>query len=566
MRYFLYLFLLFLAHPVMGQPTAHLSPADVSPQLADLLHHMHGELCKRHVTIENGRPILWHTLIAKDSTANTVVPDSRALAGVGPRFGKTQQSATFQVRYSANFPAAARTAFSFAADIWATHVTSSPPIVIDASWEALGEGTLGSAGTTFIFRDDSFLPRPNTWYPAALAEALAGRNETGSDADIRASFSSDFTNWYFGTDQNTPASDYNFATVVLHEIGHGLGFFDSFSFDDGDASNGLECGAPGQGCFGFTDGGVTSPVIFDRFLEDRNDRALLTYANPSRALGDVLQSDAIFFDGPILRGASGDLPVQLFAPSGFEAGSSIAHLDEDAFPAGSPNSLMTPQLARQETVYSPGPFTCAIFSDMGWPLGADCALLLNNLLASFSASAVGSTVTLDFQLAATDIVRIDVERSYFNDPEGPDDQFEKVGEIRPDQGQRTLTFVDPGLTPGRYTYRFRVISAAGVSTLFTIDEDVEVRTSEEVVVIAVLPNPFVRQATVDLVVRVEQTVDARLYDAMGRLVARPFNDEVGRNQRARIVIDGSRLGAGVYFLHVTGEEFEVMETLVRAGG
>ncbi len=464
------------------------------------------------------------------------------------------------MRYSANFPDAARTAFSFAADIWATHITSPTPIVIDASWEALGQGTLGSAGTTFIFRDDSFLPRSNTWYPAALAEALAGRNETGADADIQARFSSDFSNWYFGTDQNTPAIDYNFATVALHEIGHGLGFFDSFSFDDGDPSNGLECGTPGQGCFGFADGSGTFPVIFDRFLEDRTDRALLTYANPSRALGDVLQSEGIFFDGPILRGASSDLPVQLFAPSGFEAGSSIAHLDEDAFPAGSLNSLMTPQLARQETVYSPGPFTCAIFSDMGWPLGADCALLLNNLLASFSARANGSAVTLDFQLAATDIARIDVERSYFGDP------FEKVGEVTPQNGQRSLDFVDSDLAPGRYTYRFRTISAAGVSTLFTIDEEVEVRTSEQVVAMTVRPNPFVRQATVDLVVRVEQNVDARLYDAMGRLVARPFSGEVGRNQRARIVIDGSRLGAGVYFLHVRGEEFEVMETLVRAGG
>ncbi|MCK7534680.1 MAG: hypothetical protein MZV63_28610 [Marinilabiliales bacterium] len=30
--------------------------------------------------------------------------------------------------------------------------------------------------------------------------------------------------WYFGTDGNTPELLYDFVTVVLHEIGHGLGF------------------------------------------------------------------------------------------------------------------------------------------------------------------------------------------------------------------------------------------------------------------------------------------------------------------------------------------------------
>ncbi len=408
---------------------------------------------------------------------------------------------------------------------------------------------------------------------------------------------------------------------------------------------------PGSGCFGFSaNDGTSSPIIFDRFLEDRNERSLLTYADNSSELGDVLQSGGVFFDGFTLRGSNRDLPVQLFAPSGFESGSSIAHLDESAFPAGTPNSLMTPQLARQETIYSPGSFTCGIFADMGWPLGADCELLLNRLLSSFTANVNGCTATLDFQLATDDIVRvvveralgdgafldvfevaaptttdairftdaglspgsyqyrlrfvqsngsvvrsrattveaqisqattfavsgddvtvglvfggcaidaITVERRYFGDP------FEEVTTFSPSPDQTSVSIPDMDLPPGRYIYRFRVNTANSAPTSFTTSEEVEIRTSDEVVAMTSRPNPFGQRATVDLVVRTQQNVDARLYDALGRLVARPFSGSVGRNQRERIVIDGTRLGAGVYFLRIKGEEFDLMETLVRAGG
>ncbi len=644
------LLLLVLALPAAAQPAAQ-PLASVSPELAELLLHVHSEMCERHVTFEGGRPVLWHTLLAKDSTANTIVDESRLLSGLGPLLDKqAQQSATFQVRYSSNFPTAARASFSFAANIWATHVTSNAPIVIDAEWASLGERVLGSAGTTFLFRDEPFLPRGATWYPAALAESLARRSLTGADADVTARFNSEFPNWYFGTDRNTPASDYNFATVVLHEIGHGLGFFDSFSYDDGDSSNGAECnGQVGIGCFGLAaNDGSSSPVIFDRFLKDRSERALLTFDTNSAALGNALQSRGVFFDGFALRSANDELPVQLFAPSNFEAGSSIAHLDETIFPAGTPNSLMTPQLARQETIYSPGSFTCAIFADIGWRLGADCELLLSRLLTSFSAIANGCTVELDFQIAISDVARVVVERSLdqgpFQDVFAADsptttsvlrfadpglapgsyryrlrlvqndgsvetsgsttveaqiaqptfsvsnddvsiglmvgncaidqivverryfgDAFEAVGTIQV-ADDATATFPDLDLAPGRYFYRFRLIPATGAPTLFTVNEEVEVTTSEDVFAMTTRPNPFTRQATVDLVVRTRQDVDARLYDALGRLISRPFSGSVGSNQRARIVIDGARLGAGVYFLRVKGEEFEIMETLVRAGG
>jgi hypothetical protein len=638
------LFILLLALPAWAQP-ARLAPSSVSPELAAVLHHAHDVLCERHVTLEDGRPVLWHTLIAKDETANTVVPETRALVGMPPALGKGGRASSFVVRYSGNFPAEARAAFSFAADIWGTHVSSDAPIVIDAQWQALGERTLGSAGTTLIYRNsppnDAFLPLDNTWYPAALAEALAGRDLNDGEPDLRARFNSEFPNWFFGTGNVTPPSDYNFVTVVLHEIGHGLGFFDSFDV----TSSGL-------GVYGFDSGdGLELPIVFDRFLEDADERDLLTFPNNSRALGTTLQSEAVFFDGLRLRGASGDAPVQLFAPSTFEPGSSIAHLDEEAFRAGTPNSLMTPQLARGETVYSPGAFTCAIFADIGWPLGADCALLLNSFLSTFAANVDGCTATLSFQTAVESIDRIVVERasgasgfsdvfafespttstplvftdtglapgsytyrlrfvlldgssvrstpttvdaefseatlfdvqgddvgvelvlggcavdrivverSYFGDP------FVVAATLMPEAGQQTIGFEDENLTPGRYTYRLRVDTPFGAST-FNVSEEVQVRLRSAFALRAPRPHPFANQTNVDVVVQTRQNVEARLYDATGRLVSIPFprRQVDSGNQRVRIVIDGSRLGAGVYFLRVSGDDFETVQPLVHAGG
>lgn len=535
--------------PAAAQP-ARLAPGDVSPELSALLHRAHDALCERHVTVENGRPILWHTLIAKDSTANTVVPDTRALLGIPPSLGKGAQSAVFEVRYSGNFPSRARQAFSFAADVWGTHVASDAPVVIDASWEQLGENVLGSAGTTFIFANDAFLPLRDIWYPAALAEALAGTNLTEDDADVRARFNSDFGNWYFGVDDNTPASDFNFATVVLHEIGHGLGFFDSFDFDGG------------RGSFGFLSGSTLFPFVFDVFLEDENDVPLLTLANPSRALGDVLQSDNVFFDGSALRGVSGDIPVQLFAPGIFEPGSSIAHLDEDAFPAGEPNSLMTPLLARDEAIYSPGPFTCAIFADMGWPLGDDCRVLVNQFIVSFDAESQGRDVTLSFELGTRAIDRVVVERRYFDDP------FVQVEIREVEPGERAITIADRDLVSGRYTYRLRLLGPGGTTDGFVSDErEIRIRPTDEFEITQSLrPNPFASQASLDLIVRFQQDVTTSLYDVQGRLVRQPFTQNLRGSERAQIRIDGGGLAAGLYFLRVTGENFQFVRPIVRVGG
>lgn len=126
-------------------------------------------------------------------------------------------------------------AFQYAANIWGATITSPVEIKIAASFEPLAcdasSAVLGSAGTISIFSDFPNAPQPNTWYPAALANKLAGTDLDPANADIRARFNSEIgtpnclagIGWYLGLD-NDHGTDIDLVTVLLHEFAHGLGF------------------------------------------------------------------------------------------------------------------------------------------------------------------------------------------------------------------------------------------------------------------------------------------------------------------------------------------------------
>ena len=131
--------------------------------------------------------------------------------------------------------------------------------------------------------------------------------------------------WYYGTDGNTPAGLYDFATVALHEAGHGLGFTTVRSYSNGVGS--LRSGG--------------NPSIFGVFIIDGDGNLLLNLPDPSTELGDEFTGGDIYMGGTFAVAALGGTPPELYAPPTWEGGSSLAHWDEGAFPAGDPNSLMS---------------------------------------------------------------------------------------------------------------------------------------------------------------------------------------------------------------------------------
>jgi PA domain len=120
-----------------------------------------------------------------------------------------------------------------AGEIWGSYLVSAVPIRVGVDFGVLGVGVLAGAAPVSEQMDFPNAPRPDTWYPIALANSLAGIDlEPGfNDISITANSNGAF---YYGLDSATPALKSNFVDVLLHELGHGLGFV---SFINGATGN-----------------------------------------------------------------------------------------------------------------------------------------------------------------------------------------------------------------------------------------------------------------------------------------------------------------------------------------
>jgi hypothetical protein len=299
----------------------------------------------------------------KPEDQNTVVPPPHAYEQWTKKIhSRTQTLATFEVTYI-GFPPdnVAKNAFQKAIDIWSSLLESTVPIRITAVWQVITDDNgstntiLGGANPGTYFTDFNGAQKILTWYPVALAEKMAGEelNEV-TKADIFAQFNSAITNWYFGTDGIPQAGKTDFVTVVLHEIGHGLGITKSYTVvdDKGDI------------------GEFFSPyhIIYDHFVENNtNENFVRNFVPPSAELKTELTSGAVYFRSPQLEkpAAGPDNRARLYAPGTFDNGSSIAHLDETTYNI-SLNALMTPQIGTAEVHHDPGPIVLKMLADMGW--------------------------------------------------------------------------------------------------------------------------------------------------------------------------------------------------------
>jgi len=281
-----------------------------------------------------------------------------ATGWVAPRpLGAARVSAatsTFVVTYH-GFTAEAKASFQRAVDLWSVLVDSDVPIRIDATFEELEPGVLGGAGPTTIIRDFPGAPVGSTWYPSALANARAG-SDLVPGGDIEAVFqSSSAAGWYFGADGSVPSNQTDFTTVVLHEIGHGLGIVDSTSVEGGKAVWGFDDGA-----------GHILPLAYDRLVRYNETDPLIGLAQRSAALLAALRGGALRWSGAQAVAAAGGTKPRLYSPTSYLPGSSVSHLDEALYPAGTADALMTPFLDDGEAVHDPGDIALGMLRDMGW--------------------------------------------------------------------------------------------------------------------------------------------------------------------------------------------------------
>ena len=277
-------------------------------------------------------------------------------------------------------------AFQFAANLWGGLVTSGVTIRVGAQFNPLDcdstSATLGGAGATTAHRDFAGALRANTWYPQALANSLAGTDLDPTSDDIGATFNSaigttcPFPNvWYYGLDRNAPGAKIDFVTVVLHELGHGLGFSTLVNL------------ATGQKALGFDD-------AYMAFLEDHRTGKLYPNMSNAERVAASTATGNLHWVGPnvvavsrqrLTAGVNPNGHVEMFAPNPQQPGSSVSHFSTSL----SPNELMEPFYT--VPLHDVG-LANELLADIGWLTSPGVTNLTLTLSLNQSAFRVGNTL------------------------------------------------------------------------------------------------------------------------------------------------------------------------------
>ena len=255
----------------------------------------------------------------------------------------------FVVQYQ-DFPPEAIPPFEYMISILEELFPSNVPINVFARYGGNSAGSLASAGPTdYINITGGGLPE-NAFFSIALAEKLLDESFNAfGEADIVVNVSST-TDWHYDFENPQDINGrFDFVTVVMHEIFHGLGFSSLSSID----------GTLGSNRFG------NSAHVYDRLIETGSGLNVVDdFENASVPLGSALKSNDLFFSSDFFNiNFPNDLP-QIYAPASFSRGSSISHIDQDKYER-TENGLMTPQGAPNEIIHDPG-LSKDILYDCGW--------------------------------------------------------------------------------------------------------------------------------------------------------------------------------------------------------
>ena len=151
--------------------------------------------------------------------------------------------------------------FNYAAGIWGALLPSAVEIKVNAKFDpqdcTASGAVLGSTSAGSSHRNFANAPFADTWYQQSLANRLAEFDLNPTVNDMNITFNSNIGAtptpscpfcWYYGVDGNE-GTCVELLPVVLHEIGHGLGFATI-------TLAGVQMGTP------------PGPHVYDRFLYD----------------------------------------------------------------------------------------------------------------------------------------------------------------------------------------------------------------------------------------------------------------------------------------------------------
>lgn len=401
---------------------------------------------------------------------------------------------------------ARRNVFRAAAEQWGAIIDSNVEIVVRAGFEPFADdecapdsGTLGAAGPGNFIANFTNAPQAQTFYPVALANALAGQDLDPDFADIVANFNGAVdtdpdclsnARFYYGFDHQGGSGTIDFYNVVMHEIAHGLGFTTGIN-EDGSA--------PPDDLF----------VVFDRLVLDNSQNRFWDEMTQSQRAQSVTNDRNVAFAGNASvsgataqgldagNGADGSGRPLIYVPDPFEPGSSLAHWDTQAFP----DLLMEPFATSGVRSNTGVDMTSCLFQDLGWQLlgGVGCpdnhaANTPPEISAIADQSTPVNTSTGAIDFAVTDNGRIsppeNLTVSGVSDDQavvpdgniafagsGPNRTVEITGGAQSGRALITVTVAD-GVFTARERFEVAVTSSSGNNPPQARDDRVDVLSTE----------------------------------------------------------------------------------------
>ena len=225
---------------------------------------------------------------------------------------------------------------------------SNITVRVEFQFKDLGNtGTLGQAGPA------GFDVRNNVYYAQALFNFLAKNDVAGGAISLTVEMNTNPSTAWFYDASTPPAGQYSWQSVIMHEVGHSMGFFDTI------ATNGSYSNA--------------GPSIFETLATlGVGGPALSSLDQAARAQAVI--SNNIFWGGQFGLAANNGQAIKLYSPNPYEEGSNYSHIDPSQPGIG---GIYYPSLA--DATYFPGPTKqeLAIFHDIGWATSPFTVQLVN---------------------------------------------------------------------------------------------------------------------------------------------------------------------------------------------
>ncbi len=183
--------------------------------------------------------------------------------------------------------------FNHAASLWGAMLDSPVTIQVRAQMNPQTctptSAVLGSAGPVTVHASFPGAIVTGAWYHQALANKLTGSDLDGVNPDINTTFNSDVDNptclgtrnWYYGFDHNE-GIHIDFLPVLMHELGHGLGFSTTTSSSTGNFISGL-------------------PAIWDHYLMDKTSGLLWKDMSAVQRQASAINTGNLVWTGPAVR-------------------------------------------------------------------------------------------------------------------------------------------------------------------------------------------------------------------------------------------------------------------------